>query len=128
MSANDGNWHHICVSWENTAGSLKFFKDGALSASETNFKTGYKIRSGGSLVLGQNQDSLASVINSAHSFQGFLSNLNVWDYVLCEEIVTRLSKVCLLGEGNVYNWSYFLHGVMGDPRLFVPSPCAPPSK
>lgn len=107
---------------------MKFYKDGVLSASETNFNSGHKIRSGGSLVLGQSQDSLASVLNSAQSFQGFLSNFNVWDYVLCEEIISRMSKVCLLGEGNVYKWSYFLHGVMGDPRLFLPSPCAPPGK
>ena len=30
VSANDGKWHHICVAWENTAGSWKLIKDGYL--------------------------------------------------------------------------------------------------
>ena len=124
MSANDGTWHHICVSWKNSAGSLKFYKDGVLSANEENVKIGHVISPGGALVLGQQ----AGDLNGAQAFQGFLSNLNVWDYVLCQEIVTRMSKVCLLGDGNVYKWSVFLNGVSGDSRLFIPSPCSPPSK
>ena len=128
VSANDNEWHHICVSWENTAGSMNFFKDGVLSANATNFKVAHVIRSGGSLMLGQEQDSVGGGLSSAQSFQGFLSNLNVWDYVLCQEIITRMSKACKFSEkGNVYAWSSFKLGFEGDPRLFIPSPCAPPT-
>ena len=28
ISANDGKWHHICATWENTAGAWKLYKDG----------------------------------------------------------------------------------------------------
>ena len=76
-------------------------------------------------MLGQDQ---AGGLDSARSFQGFLANLNVWDYVLCQEIITRMSKACLSGEGNVHKWSHFKYGVEGDPRLFVPSPCVPSGK
>ena len=38
---------------------MNFYKDGVLSANATNFKTGHVIRSGGSLMLGQEQDSTA---------------------------------------------------------------------
>ena len=76
-------------------------------------------------MLGQDQ---AGGLDSARSFQGFLSNLNVWDYVLCQGIITRMSKGRLLGEGNVPKWSYFKHGVEGDPRLFIPSPCSSTGK
>lgn len=31
VSAIDGKWHHICATWENTAGSWKFYKDGAVA-------------------------------------------------------------------------------------------------
>lgn len=72
-------------------------------------------------MLGQDQ---AGGLDSARSLQGFLSNLNVWDYVLCQGIITRMSKGCLLGEGNVHKWSYFKHGIEGNPRLFIPSPCS----
>lgn len=123
VSANDGAWHHICASWEHTAGSLQFYKDGILSASETNFKTGHVIRSAGSLMLAQKQDSVGGGLDSTQSFQGFLSNLNVWDYVVCPEIIAGMSKACLSGEGNVHEWSHFKHSVVGVPRLFIPSPC-----
>lgn len=40
VSANDGKWHHICVTWENNSGSWKLFKDGSVAASGTSLKTG----------------------------------------------------------------------------------------
>lgn len=124
VSANDDKWHHICLTWENTDGSLKFYKDRVLSASYTNFKTGYTIRSGGSLVLGQDQDLLAGGFESDQSFQGLLTNLNVWDYVLCPAAIARMSEECLSVEpGTVYKWSDLKHGVKGKPRVLVPSPC-----
>ena len=125
MSANDDKWHHICVTWESTAGLMNFYKDGVLSANATNFKAGHVIRSGGSLILGQEQDSFASGLDSTQSFQGFLSNLNVWDYAVCQEIITRMSKACISGKGNVYQWSNFKQAFVGEPRLFIPSPCVP---
>ena len=39
-SANDGKWHHICLAWENTAGSWKWFKDGKVVAYGKGFSTG----------------------------------------------------------------------------------------
>ena len=129
MSANDGYWHHVCSSWENTAGSFQFYKDGVLSANDTNFKTGYVIRSGGSLVLGQDQDSFASGFGVAQSFQGLLTNLNVWDYVLCPDDIEKMSKACFYEELEAfYKWSYLKHGVNGKLRVLVPSSCHPPGK
>ena len=102
------------------------YKDGVSSASETNFKTGHVIKPAGSLVLGQKQGSLADGYNTTQSFQGMMSNLNVWDYVLCPKVVERMSKACLSAwQGNVYKWSHFKHGIEGKTRLFVPSPCDP---
>ena len=39
-SANDGKWHHICATWENTAGSWKLFKDGKAVASGNGLQKG----------------------------------------------------------------------------------------
>lgn len=128
MSANDGEWHHICTSWENTDGSLQFYKDGILAASGTNFKVGHVIGSGGSLVLGQDQDSLAGGFETQQSFQGLLTNVNVWDYVLCPKVIARMSNACLsTWVGNVYRWSQFQPGIKGEPKLVIPSPCSPSS-
>ena len=40
VSANDGKWHHICVTWENTAGSWRLYKDGKVEASGKGLETG----------------------------------------------------------------------------------------
>lgn len=129
MSANDNKWHHICLTWDNNDGSLKFYKDSVMSANYTDFKTGFTIRSGGSLVLGQDQDSLAGGFQSSQSFQGLLANLNMWDYVLCPEAISRMCKACLSEElGILYKWSDLKHGVKGKPRVLIPSPCDPLGK
>ena len=129
MVANDNKWHHICLTWKNYDGSLKLYKDSILSANFTDFKTGYKIRSGGSLVLGQDQDSLAGRFSTDQSFQGLLTNLNVWDYVLCPDAIARMTKGCLFVEpGTVYRWSDLKHGVKGKPKILFPSPCDPLGK
>ena len=108
-SANDGRWHHICVSWRNSDGVWQFYKDGSLHIHSRGLRRGYTIRAGGSLVLGQEQDSLGGSFDSSQSFQGSLTNVNVWSYVLPASTIKSLSKSCLSGEGNVYKWSVFLH-------------------
>ena len=40
VSANDGKWHHICATWENTAGTWKLYKDGKVGAAGKGLKTG----------------------------------------------------------------------------------------
>ena len=52
VTANDGVWHHICVSWAKDSASWQFYKDDELEGQGTNFKRGYTIKQGGTLVLG----------------------------------------------------------------------------
>ena len=40
--ATDGGWHHICATWENTAGSWELYKDGVVAAHGQGLKTGTK--------------------------------------------------------------------------------------
>lgn len=125
VTANDGIWHHICVSWESATGSWKFYKDGVVKHEDTDFKRGYTIRQGGTLVLGQEQDSVGGGFDSTQSFQGMLSFVNVWDNVLSSSQIIEMSKSCQKAEGgiegNVYKWSDFLNE--GGARLLHPSPC-----
>ncbi|XP_078379112.1 neuronal pentraxin-1-like isoform X1 [Oculina patagonica] len=124
-SANDGRWHHICTSWQSSDGAGKFYKDGILRWHGTGLKTGHTIQGGGSLVLGQEQDSLQGGFNSNQSFQGSLTNVNVWSYVLSASTIKFMSTSCLSGEGNVYKWSDFIRGVKEKTAVVVPSPCSP---
>ena len=126
VTANDGAWHHICASWVSSSGSWKFYKDGDLKEDRTNLKKGHTIRQGGTLVLGQEQDSVGGGFQTYQSFQGMLSNVNVWEQALTEAQIQRMSQSCLLDrqdEGNVYKWPDFV--LYGGAMLIKPSPCAP---
>jgi len=125
VAANDGKWHHICASWGNTVGSWKFYKDGAVAAQGIGHKTGHVIKSGGSIVLAQEQDSPGGGFNPNQSFIGMLTNVNVWDHALSTAQIEQMSKSCLSGEGNVYKWSDFIHGREGNAQVIKPSPCKP---
>ena len=107
-------------------GSWKFYKDGDLEDKGTGIKEGHTIRSAGTLVLGQEQDSVGGGFDASQSFQGKLSNVDAWDHVLLGTQIKEMSKSCLLGElnaGNVYKWTDFLR--KGGARLVQPSSCKP---
>ena len=123
MSANDGNWHQICATWRNSDGQWKSYKDGVLTSTGTGLKTGYTITAGGSLVLGQEQDTAGGGFESTQSFKGMLTNVNVWSYDLPKPAINEMSKCCMAGEGNVYMWSDFIYAVKGNTRLVIPARC-----
>ena len=125
-TANDGAWHHICATWESSSGAWKFYKDGDLKQENTNFKKGHTITRGGTIVLGQDQDSLGGGFETADSFQGLLSNVNLWSYVLSSKEIKKMSTSCQLNglnEADVYKWPDFLS--QGGAMLVKPSPCKP---
>ena len=126
VTANDGAWHHICLSWEKSTGSWKLYKDGVIKQDGTDFKRGHTIRQGGTLVLGQEQDSVGGDFQKSQSFQGMLSNVHVWDRVLPATQIKEISTSCVLdewNEANVYEWSDFLR--QGGAMLLKQSPCKP---
>ena len=124
-SANDGRWHHICVTWRNSDGVWQFYKDGELHSHTRGLRKGYTIQGGASLVLGQDQDSVGGAFDSSQSFQGTLTNVNVWSYFLSPDTIKSMSRSCLSGVGNVYEWSDFIYGVKGNTGIVIPSSCSP---
>jgi len=126
ISANDGKWHAICVTWNNDDGAYQFFKDGAMEKQEKDFKKGYTIEAGGSLVLGQEQDKAGYDFDEDQSFVGNLARVNVWSYVLPKDAIIAFSESCSsnLGiRGDVYKWSDFIYGVKGCAAFEIPSSC-----
>ncbi|KAL9979429.1 hypothetical protein ACROYT_G017100 [Oculina patagonica] len=123
VSAIDGRWHHICATWENTAGSWKLYKDGVVADLGQGLKKGHVIRGAGSLVLGQEQDSVAGGFSASQSFVGEMTGVNIWNRVIDHLGIASMSKSCLAGEGNVYKWSDFKSHTIGGVYLISPS-CA----
>ncbi len=77
-------------------------------------------------MLGQDQDSVGGGFQATQSYQGQISNVNVWDRVLNDEKIKEMSGSCLLNGadyGNVYKWVDFLRE--GEAKLIEPSSCEP---
>ncbi|XP_078363428.1 uncharacterized protein LOC144647504 [Oculina patagonica] len=126
VTANDGVWHQICISWASSSGSWQFYKDGLKVKEGSTFKRGHTISQSGTLVLGQDQDSVGGGFQADDSFQGLLSDVNVWDSVLTGTTINETSRSCVLdewNEANVYQWSDFLR--QGGTKLLKPSSCKP---
>ena len=87
------------------------------------FTLGHMIRGKGSLVLGQEQDSLAGGFQASQSFVGEMTGVNIWDRVLGGNEIASLSKSCLTGEGSVFKWSDFKPHAVRGVYLITPS-CA----
>ena len=94
----------------------------ALVGHLSNFFTqGHWIRGGGLLLLGQEQDSLGGSFNARQSFIGELTGVNVWGHVLRGDEITRMSRVCLTGEGDIIQWRNFKANVRGSVQSIDPS-------
>ena len=79
------------------------------------------IRGGGALVLGQEQDSVGGSFAAHQNFLGEMSNVNIWDHVIKDQEIMRMSKSCLTGKGNVYQWREFKAHVRGSVKIVDPS-------
>ena len=82
------------------------------------------IRSDGKLVLGQDQDTVEGGFKVDQSFIGEMTGVNIWDHVIQEQEIMRMSKSFLAGVGNVFQWHDFKPHVRGSVKTIKPS-CKP---
>ncbi|XP_078614593.1 sushi, von Willebrand factor type A, EGF and pentraxin domain-containing protein 1-like [Branchiostoma floridae x Branchiostoma japonicum] len=117
ISPNDGEWHHIAVTWSNEDGSWRAYQDGRRIGNGTNLQTGFVIPGGGKLVIGQEQDDIGGRFGPDEVFIGDLSRLNLWDYELSEEDIYSMASNCHNSTGNVKAWPDFIAGLEGRVKL-----------
>lgn len=113
-----GTFHKVCITWTSARGRVQFYVDENLCSSEVSgIATGTQVRSGGILVVGQDQDSVGGTFSSNEAFVGGLTQLNFFDEVLDQDQIRRastcLSKAfkyspCCYQEdeisGNIIDW------------------------
>jgi glucose/arabinose dehydrogenase len=99
VSVNDGQWHHVAVTWTSTAGALRVYKDGVLAYSGT-LATGASITGGGALVLGQDQDSLNGGFDPAQAYLGQLDEVALYPTVLSAAQVAAHRQAGITGGGG----------------------------
>ncbi|MGN6136039.1 MAG: cadherin domain-containing protein, partial [Aureliella sp.] len=74
----DGQPHSIAATWDNTNGDVRFYIDGELVESTTSLKAGVTLAGGGTLVVGQDQDSVDGGFDANQSFAGTLYDVRLW--------------------------------------------------
>ena len=82
---------------------------------------GQVIGGGGVLVLGQDQDSVGGTFDDDESFIGEMTGVNIWDHVITDQEIARMSKSCLTGVGNVFQWRDFKAHLKGSVQIIKPS-------
>lgn len=97
----DGRWHHVCVIWTSTLGRYWLHVDRRLVATGSRFREGYNIPPGGSLVLGQEQDSVGGGFDSSEAFVGSVAGLAIWDRALVPGEVAGLATGRELPRGAI---------------------------
>ncbi|KAL5262142.1 hypothetical protein ACHWQZ_G007739 [Mnemiopsis leidyi] len=103
-------WYHIVLCWDIKSG-FTLFKDGSLVDSG-DLKLSAVIKSGGVLILGQDQDILGGGFHGQQSFSGSLNELNWFKKKITSEQVKDIfdngigiSVPISLGEHLILDWS-----------------------
>ena len=84
---------------------------------------GHVIRDGGALVLGQDQDAWEGHFNEFESFTGQMTRVNVWNKVLNQREIHKMSTSCRAGKGNVFQWYDFRAHVIGSVKMIREPQC-----
>lgn len=64
FASTDGRWHHVAVTWDMQTGETKLYDNGHLMWIVTRSK-GVPVKTGGTLVIGREQDCLGGCFDSA---------------------------------------------------------------
>ena len=115
LDVNDGQWHHVAVTWESAGGTWHAYKDGVkVISSSAPFQQGEVISGDGVMILGQEQDQLGGGFNTEENFIGDVSQMNIFDHVLSANDIYNLAYSCDHVKGNVAAWGDFRERLFGE--------------
>ena len=109
VSANDGEWHHIALTWKSSDGELKFYKDGALEYTHSEpIAAGEVFASNGAFVLGQEQDSIGGSFDRDQAFAGAIDEVRIWNVARSGDSISKDMSRKLTGDeqGLVLYWTF----------------------
>ena len=87
-------WSHMCLTWSKVSRIKQFYLNGALVSSETT-PEGRQLLLGGTLVLGQEQDSPGGTFDINQSFGGEIYETNILGRDLSGEEIWRIHQAGL---------------------------------
>ncbi|XP_073397522.1 adhesion G protein-coupled receptor D2 [Dendrobates tinctorius] len=112
--SNDGQWHHICITWQRRNETMSLYADGGWKVS-SKISASEDIIMGGIFIIGQDQDSYGGTFKEKESFSGNITSLNVWAKVLSQDQIQRLSLCHKLEQDIVFGWT--THKLEIEPTL-----------
>ncbi|CAM9398064.1 unnamed protein product [Lampetra planeri] len=113
----DGGWHHACVMWSSAEGRYAYYVDRRLAAAGSGFRRGYAVASGGSLMLGQEQDAMGGGFERHEAFVGSLAGFALWTRSLAPGEVSALARGGQLPMEGVALTFSDLGKLSGDAKL-----------
>jgi hypothetical protein len=84
VSANDGQWHHVALTWSSSSGDCRLYVDGLFRFQKLLAK-GAVLNTTGYLVLGQEQDSRGGGFDTAQAFLGQMDEVRIWNTVRSQQ-------------------------------------------
>ena len=123
LTIADGTNHHVCVTWVPSAGKIQIYVDGKKRIEEKGDEyVKSDIPTGGTWIIGQDQDTFEGGFTKRDSMKGMLAGVNIWDRILClYEIVALASSCGPIIEGNVKSPNDF--EIKGGLTTFKPACC-----
>ncbi|XP_044124477.1 adhesion G-protein coupled receptor D2 [Bufo gargarizans] len=112
--SNDGQWHHICITWQRRNETMSLYADGEYKTS-SRIPASEDILMGGIFIIGQDQDSYGGTFKEKESFSGNITSLNVWAKVLRRDQIQKLSLCNKVEQDIVFGWS--THKLEIEPTL-----------
>lgn len=88
---DDGVFHYCVATWRSSDGQVKLSLDG-VNVLTTTHQQGASITAGGSLVLGQDQDSVGGGFSASQAFNGILDEVRISDTVRSDDYATTTSN------------------------------------
>ncbi|KAL5249263.1 hypothetical protein ACHWQZ_G018200 [Mnemiopsis leidyi] len=128
VGAPVNEWVHLCTAWDSESGVATISVNGEVKATKENYQKGEKIRGGGYLVIGQEQDSLGGNFDANQAFVGKIYNLNIWDYGLNSTQIAYLYGSGFCGYGStevepIISWADILNEDKAGDTAVVKGTC-----
>ena len=105
----DGTEHTVSMSWDSATGAVNIYVDGVSEYSGT-ASTGISISSGGTLIIGQEQDSLGGGFQTNQLFSGTIDEVRIFsDVRTAQEIADNYGSEFAdpaSEQGLVSNWQF----------------------
>ena len=61
---------------------------------------------------------------SIQAFEGTLSRVNIWNFIISLSKINEMSRGCGLWSGNVISWYKFKNNISGNIQIITPSSCS----